>query len=209
MDNPLVDKSEAKKTRERIMIEAAVLFAHRGYAAVSMRDIAARVKIKPAAIYNYFKGKEALFDVIVGNIEDIYLKYYVRLEKRIEGAVNFDQVLDCLFAELMDVYHIFIYYGISLITAEQFGSKKARDAFNNILIKKGIEYSKKTFDMCVEKGWVKEFDTAGLATIFMNSVMIGTLMRTHEHMKHKTAYNSTEMFESLRRHLRNSVEITQ
>ena len=209
MKGPLVDLTETSGTKNRIIFEAAIMFAHRGYSAVSVRDIARQVNIKPASIYNHFDSKDALFDAIVDNIKDVYLNYYVRLEKSIKKALSFEEVLDCFFADLKKVHQIFIYYGVSLITSEQFRNKKARDAYNNVLLKFGIEYVRAKFDDCVKKKWVKAFDTEALATLFMNSVMIGSLMRTHEDMNNKTACDATVMFASLQRYMLNSVEIIE
>lgn len=55
----------SKDTRERIVAEAFVLFAARGFHAVSVRDIASAVGIKDASLYNHFSGKQAIFDAIV------------------------------------------------------------------------------------------------------------------------------------------------
>lgn len=207
MEYPLIDITDTKNTRGRIMLEAAILFAHRGYAAVSVKDIAERVNIKPASIYNHFDSKEELFNIIVDKIKEVYLNYYERLEEQMNKAGDFSQVLDCLFAELKDVYHIFIYYGVSMINTEQFRNPRARAVFNDVLIKVGLDYLKAKFDECIARKWVKEFDTETLATLFMNSVLVGTLMRTHEDMRHKTAYDAQKMFASLQRYMLNSVEI--
>ena len=54
-------QDEALPTRERICTVAAALFADRGYAGVSMRDIADGVGIKAASLYNHFDDKEQLY----------------------------------------------------------------------------------------------------------------------------------------------------
>jgi len=48
-------------TRDRIAESAAALFADRGFAGVSMRDIADAVGIKAASLYNHFADKEELY----------------------------------------------------------------------------------------------------------------------------------------------------
>lgn len=47
-------------TRERVLTAWAELIAERGYDAVSLADVAARVGLARTAIYNYFPDKEAL-----------------------------------------------------------------------------------------------------------------------------------------------------
>ena len=56
---------EERNTRELIMQEALNLFAEKGYAAVSMRDIATAVGIRASSIYNHFSGKQELFDALI------------------------------------------------------------------------------------------------------------------------------------------------
>jgi AcrR family transcriptional regulator len=49
------------KTREEILERSILLFAKSGYNGVSMRDVAAAVRVTPAAIYYHFSGKEQLY----------------------------------------------------------------------------------------------------------------------------------------------------
>lgn len=63
--------------RERILYAAIELFAQQGYSSVTMREIAEKVQIKAASIYNHFSGKEALLEEIVrifrqGLHEEVY-----------------------------------------------------------------------------------------------------------------------------------------
>ena len=62
---------EEKNTREIIMQEALELFAIKGYAAVSMRDIARAVGIRPSSIYHHFSGKQELFEALVQRANDV------------------------------------------------------------------------------------------------------------------------------------------
>lgn len=55
---------EQSDSRARIMDEAKVLFAARGYRGLSMREIAEAVGISKAGIYYHFRDKEALFSAI-------------------------------------------------------------------------------------------------------------------------------------------------
>ena len=55
----------APDTRTRILDTAESLFAERGLAATSVRDIAAAAGLTPASLYNHFQGKEALYDAVL------------------------------------------------------------------------------------------------------------------------------------------------
>jgi len=206
MKYPLVDISEAENTKERIMLAAVKLFAAKGYAAVSVRDIAEAVNIKKASLYNHFESKEALFIEIVETVKNVYLEFYDRVDVQINRATCFEEVLEALFAELKEVYHMFIYYGVVLIATEQFRNEEARYVFNDVYMKIGIDYSTKVFNGCVEKKWVKAFDARGLATLFMNNVFAGSLVRVQQDQGYEVIYDPEEMFASLQQYMLNSVE---
>jgi AcrR family transcriptional regulator len=66
---------KTQKTKERILDEALNLFSERGYDSVSMRDIAAKVGIKAASIYNHFTSKKDI-------LKEIYT-FYIDEKKRV------------------------------------------------------------------------------------------------------------------------------
>ena len=56
-------------TKERIPDVALTLFAERGYAGTSMRDIAGALGITKGALYRHYTGKEAILAAIVARME--------------------------------------------------------------------------------------------------------------------------------------------
>ena len=74
-------KDSGMSDRHRDILEAAAaLFAERGYAATSVRDIGERVGLLGGSLYHYIKSKEALFI----RIHDIALQM---AEDRIRAAI--------------------------------------------------------------------------------------------------------------------------
>ncbi|GAA6174858.1 TetR/AcrR family transcriptional regulator [Sulfitobacter pacificus] len=64
--------SHAEITGPKIRQAALRLFAQRGYAAVSMRSIAAEVGVQAGALYNYTPDKQSLlFDLMRGHLEGL------------------------------------------------------------------------------------------------------------------------------------------
>lgn len=51
--------------KEEIIKVAAILFKQKGYNAVSMRDIAAKMDIKAASLYNHISGKQEILAAII------------------------------------------------------------------------------------------------------------------------------------------------
>ena len=64
--------SHSEITGPRIRAAAQRLFAAHGFAAVSMRQIAAEVGVQAGAIYNYTADKQSLlFDLLNGHMDDL------------------------------------------------------------------------------------------------------------------------------------------
>ena len=64
--------SHSDLTRPRVRAAAQRLFAQRGYAAVSMRQIAAEVGVQAGALYNYTPDKQALlFDLMQQHMSEL------------------------------------------------------------------------------------------------------------------------------------------
>lgn len=55
----------SKRTRESILQAACGLFLRQGYHGTSMRQVAHEAGVTPAAIYNHFESKEALFTALL------------------------------------------------------------------------------------------------------------------------------------------------
>jgi len=58
-------RRDAAGTRGRILAIAAELFAERGYAGTSIRDIAERLGVTKAAVYYHFPAKDRILDALV------------------------------------------------------------------------------------------------------------------------------------------------
>lgn len=64
--------SYAKLTKPKISEIALHLFAERGYAAVSMRQIASKVGLQAGALYNYFPDKQTILaDLLINHMENL------------------------------------------------------------------------------------------------------------------------------------------
>ena len=57
--------ADGQRTRQAILDAALDLFAANGYFGTSLRDVATVVGVRESALYNYFAGKEALFDALL------------------------------------------------------------------------------------------------------------------------------------------------
>jgi TetR/AcrR family transcriptional regulator, cholesterol catabolism regulator len=63
LEKPAADTDTA--TRERILLEAARLFRHHGYAATTLREVADAAGIKAGSIYYHFESKEQILGEVM------------------------------------------------------------------------------------------------------------------------------------------------
>jgi len=79
-----------QETRNRLLAAAEKLYAEKGFASVSLRDITNEAGANVAAVNYYFGSKEALADAViahhVGPVNDERLKLLKVLEKDYKGA---------------------------------------------------------------------------------------------------------------------------
>lgn len=76
-------KPKGLETAGRVRRAALSLFAQSGYAAVSMRDIAARVGVRPGALYNHFPAKQDI-------LKDLMLTHMAELHAAWDGVCKKD-----------------------------------------------------------------------------------------------------------------------
>lgn len=204
---PMAEVEKAENTKERILLEATLLFARKGCSAVSMRDIAQKVDIQVASLYNHYDSKKTLWSAVLENIKTLYLLYFKRLDDAIALAKTFRETVDCMFAELHHVVNIFTYYGFSLVLSEQFHDAQAYEICNEYLLKHSINFIEEKFQACIDAGKCKYFDARSSATCFMHSVLFGITLRAQEDMGRETPYDVDHMLQKLHQFFLNEGEL--
>lgn len=167
----------SEKTKNKILLASARLFAIRGYTTVSMREIAIEAGIQPSAIYNHYKGKEAVLDAILEHEIAILAEYYSILEQENQEAETFEKVVYNLFTELKDVTSQFSYYALCIALNTQFLFEKARTVYYDLFLMEGRAVYKKQLDVAIEKGLVESFDTVAISAFLISSVITGNTIR--------------------------------
>ena len=58
-------RRKGERTAERILDAAEALFAERGYAGATLRDVATEVGLRTPSLYNHFPNKESLYAAVL------------------------------------------------------------------------------------------------------------------------------------------------
>ena len=86
---------KSKNTRKRLLQTAITLFAKKGFANTSIREIGKRAEISTSIIYHYFKNKEEILFEIIEKSSGELIKELVRIQR------EFSNPIDCLREMLM------------------------------------------------------------------------------------------------------------
>ena len=82
---PRPKNADGQRTRQAILDAALGLFADKGFFGTSLRDVASVVGVRESALYNYFAGKEALFEALLMAHQDIKM---ARLSLLADGPIT-------------------------------------------------------------------------------------------------------------------------
>jgi AcrR family transcriptional regulator len=63
--SPTPPRRKGERTAERILDAAEALFAERGYAGATLRDVASRVGLRTPSLYNHFPNKDSLYAAVL------------------------------------------------------------------------------------------------------------------------------------------------
>lgn len=144
-ERPLPDAPASFSTRERILFDAAELFARRGFHATTTRQIADRVGIRQPSLFHHFASKDAIAEALL----EWDLGRALPHVRRIAGTHERPAVQ--LFRYLLDdvthleqaPYNLSGIYGEEVIGRPQFARwSRERDTLHDIvegIVRNGIE----------------------------------------------------------------------
>ncbi len=187
-------------TKEKIIWEALELFSARGYAAVSVRDIAAAVGIRESSLYNHFPNKRAIFDAIVDICWTKAEEYYHSRSLPFSGDEDltaFGRTGDELEETILEVFGFFFEDPWNtrfrrLLTVCQFEDQRAGELYRQLYCRYPLEVQEKIFAWLMEKGVFRPGDPSALAGQFYGGVFLllssgesweGAKPRLREHIR--------------------------
>lgn len=194
-------------TKKDIFLAAIDLFAAKGYANVSVRDIAAVVKINAASIYNHFPSKEAILGEAYQFYRQNYYGYLPALEEYIRDNADMSPY---------DIWReIFIYPAdllcimnkiVTISIDEAPLDRRAYDLIHEVFIDVPQRYIGSLLEDMVSRGIIEPVDTKIItslvssynlyASIRMN---YGTTIPPHEwEAVHKFIFNSIRLKDKTR-----------
>ncbi len=162
--------ADGQRTRQAILDAALDLFADKGFFGTSLRDVAKAVGVRESALYNYFAGKDALFDALLQAHETTKSE---RLTTFAEGPIADGRAL---------------LEQLAITTLEAFVEPREQKLFR-ILMSDGVRLAKLgrcnlyermasgrvsmavILDRLMREGWLRRADTHLLGIAFMSPLV--------------------------------------
>lgn len=185
-------------TKERILEAAIDLFAERGYADVSIREIARAVGIRESSIYNHFAGKQQILDEIIDTVLR-RLDASVLPEEAMAEAVNNISAQDFLQMSLTFLADPAFIKVWRILSIERFTNQRAREVFITRFIDDPMRYQAKVFGMLMDKGLTPRRNPMLLAREFYSYILY-IFIRYIETDKSKNPADSEEIRKMILEH---------
>ncbi len=99
--SPSADPPDEHQNRDRILLAAASLFANKGYAGTSVREIVEAAGVTKPTLYYYFKSKEALYTKLMDLAVETFCWV---LSQSINRPGTIREQLAALLSDLFDVF---------------------------------------------------------------------------------------------------------
>ncbi len=166
---------EEKNTREIILQEALRLFSDKGYAAVSMRDIAAAVGIRASSIYHHFSGKQELFEALVqraNDVKDSLQAVFINAFSKV-GTVEEEAFVQAGVFFVTDyLQNIQVALLLKVLECERFHNEDADRVWQELLIFAPLEHETNVFRMLRERGEIIDDSAEELAREYQAAIML-------------------------------------
>lgn len=175
-------------TKEKILMESMQLFSVHGFDSVSVRRIAAAVGVRDSALYKHFKCKQTIFDTIVEQSKERFLKKYAELEIcNMKLPELSDMCLNMFDFQTGDEWIVMFR---KMLIIEQFKNPQIADIYKNLFIDMPIQYQKNVFEGLMKEGIMKNGNAEVMSmelyapfflyhTVNMEKERLRELFRTH------------------------------
>lgn len=171
-----------RNTKEIILERALGLFSQRGYAGVSVRDIAAAVGIRESSLYKHFPGKRAIFDAIVEEMRGRYAaaERALRVPQAGEGdlaaaygEIGLEQLADlCRKMFLHSTRDPYAAQFRKMLTIEQYASPEVMATYREFFLDGPIAFQSELFSRMIAQGYFHEGDAKAMALQFYGPIFL-------------------------------------
>ena len=176
----------AKETTKDLIIQNALkLFAEKGFAAVSMRDLAEAVGISASTIYHYYESKQVLFQDMIRRTEELTAKArdsFFRILDSTEKVEREPFVHAGVMFATAYLRHEKIDPLLRMLESERYHDPAAEKVWTKLVFSDPIAHETKVFEVLAERGEIRDANAAALAGEYHGIIMLGYFTGDTERM---------------------------
>lgn len=169
-------------TKQKILEKSLELFAKHGYSSVTVEDIAAAVGVKAPSLYNHYRSKHAIFDVIVRNTVAKYAEYAEKISMHLNEPLRDTSMYAQITADDL-VRMVKKFFTCSLVdkemcdfrkmmTIEQFGDSELSELYSKCFVELFTGYYAGVFRILISIGKIRDLDPYTLAMSFASPILM-------------------------------------
>ena len=195
-----------KNTKHRFLVEALMLFAEKGYEAVSVAEIAKAVGCSAPALYKHYKSKQDLLEAIIEESESGFTKQMTVMKFDVENDAELRQsIIEMTEDEEIERAKEMVKYAIhndftqafrKLCVVEQFHMERLAETYTYRYITYQFQQYEEIFKLWIESGKMKQGDAKAMATMYMAYPILAIGICDREPQK------EDEVMEMLEKHIR-------
>lgn len=165
-----------RNTKESILMTALELFAKDGYEAVSVSDIASRLRMTKGALYKHYKNKRDIFDSIVKRMYRIDLerarRYEVPEHQYDVSAVAYENIsADSIKSFALAQFEFWVEDEFAsdfrrMLSLEQYRDAEMAELYNSCITTGPVEYLEDIFRQMMAVGVLEKGEPKQLAIEF-------------------------------------------
>jgi AcrR family transcriptional regulator len=188
-------------TEERILMNATILFATRGYEGTTTKIISEASGVTEGAFYRHFSSKKLLWSAVIDHAVQLYKLYHETLGIAVGRAKTFTEAVDTIFEEPMLMRNVFTTFAFALIINEQVRNPLAGQTYCETFLEYTITLHKGWFDSFIDRGLAKKFDSELAAAVFVSTVNMGIVLKVQETLGRNIEYDFTDHLDRVRKHI--------
>jgi AcrR family transcriptional regulator len=148
-------------TKNQILETAAHLFACKGYDNVSIREIVKEVGVKESSLYNHFKSKQDILDVLLNEFAlraQSTRPTYEQLKKMIT-IMSLKEILKNIMFSVGRNTDAILENTFIIIQSEKFRKPRAAEVYFSYLVIEPAAYYQNLIDMMIDRNMIKDKNT--------------------------------------------------
>ena len=188
--------SKGSKTKEKILKHALKLFSSKGFKATTVRDIAGSIGIKQSALYNHFKNKDEILEIL---IHDLTSSAIVTLFDNKDSSVLHKEGKSLLMG-IATTFKLLSFDGqnealFKLLMQELFRNERIREIYNEHFYQENVKKLSGIFFAMMQDDMIKSSDPLLLANEFFSPLFFYQMQVSLLKLDKKSTSSVVSLFE--------------